>query len=89
VVGVLPALPDIREGTCVVDCLWLVRGLFCSCHSTIISFLYGNLFLCKDVFCKVYVLKKKKSIFFHFSSVYLFIYFHSHYFSFFIYLFFY
>jgi hypothetical protein len=27
-VGVLPALPDIREGTCVVDCLWLVRGLF-------------------------------------------------------------
>ncbi len=60
-VGVLPALPDIREGTCVVDCFWLVRGLFCSRHSTIICFLYKNLgFLCKMFFVKSMYKKKIK-----------------------------
>jgi hypothetical protein len=47
-VGVLPALPDIREGTCVVDCIWLMRGL--SVHVIVPSFAFcPKIYFCRFV----------------------------------------
>ncbi len=41
---------SFHRATCVVHCLWQVRGLFCSCHSAVMSSLWENYFCVRCFF---------------------------------------